>query len=292
MPHAGSTGRAKAALASRLPRAALAVIAAALIAATNGCRPPAPPTAVPPVDLASLRARLPATTTPVLAARGTLRLEVEGRRLPALSTQLAVRHPGGASLMLKPGALAPVLTLWANDQEWSLRLPRDRVAFEAGPADERGGEPPVVLSAGMLTRAGWYLVSPASLVDDLVDPVITEQGQVWVLRGRIGVGPQAVRAAEVWIDPASGGITLWALTGERGRSLLRVAYDPPLESGRTVSRISFSVEPLQVRGELLLRALGPGDAPSSVRPALPGNWRRLPVDELPDYLESWADPGE
>jgi hypothetical protein len=293
MPHAGWARRTKtAAIASGLPCDSFAALAAVLIVAAIGCRPPVPSAGVPPADPASLRARLSATTPPVLAARGTLRLEIEGRRFPALNAHLAVRRRGGGSLMLRPGVLAPVLTLWAGERQWSLRLPRERVAFEAGPADEESGEPPAVLSAGMLARIGWYLVSPATLAGDLVDPEVISREQMWILRGRIGDGPRFVRAAEVWIDPVSGGIALWGLLDARGRSLVRVAYDPPFESGQAASRISFSAEPLQARGELLLRALGPADAPSSTCPPLPADWRRLSAEELPDYLESLTGPGE
>jgi hypothetical protein len=275
-----------------MSHATLTALAAALIVAVGGCRPPAPSPAIPPPDPVSLRDRFPATATAVLAGRGTLRLEIEGRRMPALSVQLAVRHRGGGSLMLRPGALAPVLTLWAGEQAWSLRLPRERVAFEAAAAEEGGAEAAALLTAWMLTRVGWYVVSPATLVGDLVDAQTVAQGQAWILRGRVGDAPRGVRSAEVWIDPASGGIALWAIHDEQGRSLLRVAYDPPLESGRDPSRISFSVESLQARGDLVLRTLGPAGAPSATRPPLPDGWRLLPADELPDYIGSLAGPDE
>ena len=277
-------------------RAACALLAGGgllLLVGGSGCAAHRP---VPAAGLApagrvaaaeSLRAGLTAQPAAVaMVGRGKVRFDLGGRRYPILEARWRLDREAGGLLQLRPGLLAPVLTLWIDAQSWSVRLPRERVAFvsDASRSDS-------LLSAAGLRWLLAGIAQPTRLLATLAAAPLERRGERWLVRGRPDGLPPQIAALEVWLDPA-GGIALWSLLGPEGRSWLRVAYHPPRRRDEETGRIELFAEPVDLHAELLVRrsaVAAPGGAPP---PPLPSDWQTLRAEEIPRFLERLIEPAE
>jgi hypothetical protein len=300
VPRGACSPRRSGALRAFLALPALAALAV-LLSISSGCRPPRPAPVLAPATPDSLCAWLGESAAPsAFSGKATLRITIDGRRVPALNAQFVVFREQGIRMVLRPGVLGPVLSLWVGEREWDLRFPRQQVAFawgttaamRASPPPDAGGPEGAdrldrtgIPSPAALTRIGWCLVAPATLVGSLREPVLTEQGGRWILRGRLSQDFGAARSAEIWIDSGSRGIALWSLEDASGRTLARVAYDPPFESGSKECRMSFLLPGLDAQGGVAVERLAPHDDPPGPRPVLPSGWELIPSQELPEFLQ-------
>lgn len=281
--------------------AALAALLLAALVALEGCgsaRPPALAPAAAP-EARDLLAALTSRPEPAaMEGRGLLRIEAGDRRAPALQARFALQRAAGAQLGLRPGAFSPVLSLWVGERAWSLRLPRQRVAFESSvdlqlhlsgdTLRERSGES--LLTAAVLRDLAWFLFHPAALAERMEIEGIGRGPSGWVMRGRLEQNLAPACRAEIWTTPEGRAVTLWALQDSAGRSILRVGYEPPFEAGRSDGQISFICNPLDVKGDLVFEGLRPASAGVPARPPLPAGWQLAPVEEIASWIEGLADP--
>ncbi|MCK4413673.1 MAG: hypothetical protein KAY32_09020 [Candidatus Eisenbacteria sp.] len=269
-------------LARLLFSGALILLSGAL--AGSGCRREAPPPRLGPVpgDIGALQSALAARTPPeALEGKGSVHLSLHDEDLPALDARFLISALHGGRVALRPGILPPVLGLWFDSQGWSLRLPRQRLACESR------GEGPIAPQSMM--RLGRYLFQPQSLVEDLVAPRRIDRGAEWVLRGRLRQLSEEMDVAEIWIDPRTLGVSHWGLAARNGETLLRVAYEPPLEDADYRGLIRIVLPGLGLRGQLGVRELKQGEPTLKPVPLLPAGWDVLSPEELPDLLGGFAD---
>jgi hypothetical protein len=169
-----------------------------------------------------------------------------------------------------------------------LRLPRERVAFETSEASSAAA----ALTPAELLRIGWLLLRPDALAADLEDPTWIPRGEAWVLRGRPATPVAGARLVELAIEPATQAVSLWALIGRSGESLLRVAYDPPLAPEDARSRLTLLAPGLQLRGTLRLHGLQATSLAGRAPPPLPLDWQVVSGEEVADVLAAWAEEQE
>ena len=265
----------------------IALCGAWCAAGLSGCRPPPPAvaeTAAAPEDPDSLRAAaLPGSSPAALKGRGSCRLHVGDRGLPTLSISYALRASGALGAILRPGLLPPVLGLWAGPDGMSLRLPRERAAFELPDAAE-----PDALSGRLVARMGWYLLAPGDLLRSLERPRLLSRGGHWIFTGTPReIAPLAARA-EIWLEKEDLDIERWSLWLRGGEPLLHVIYEPPVPglcgSGGSHG-LHFVIAPLDTRGTLRLRSIGPTEPTPMRRPPLPSSWNLFPWNQIERRLE-------
>jgi len=264
----------------------LPALALLIALAASGCGRRTPPPALPPDSPAQLVEWLNREPQPAsLKGKGTLHLLVGRRGIPALGAQFALHPDRGAQLQLRPGLLSPVLALWAGEEDWCLRFPRQRVAFESGAHRGSTAEP---VSAERLRSLGWFLFRPSALAARLQEPALAASATAWILRGVVRDARETVWVAELRVDPRSLGVAGWVVADESGEVLLGVEYDPPLETTSTQGRISFICRPLDAGGEFRFRGLEETAGAPPPRPHLPSGWRLASADRLQAFLEELA----
>jgi len=273
---------------ARLTRAGANACAVALSAVLWGCsRAPSPAVAplVRPADRAGVEAAV-ARWVPdrALEGRGLLRLIAGGEEVPTLNARFSVFGLGGATLILRPGMLPPVLQLWSGSAAWSLLLPRQRLFAEARDPGAGDDEMP----AAAVGRLAVYLFSPQTLARDLDGRQIVPHEASWLMRGTLGELSGRAHLAEVWVDPAQFAVSRWSLLSETGESMIRVAYEPPFAGAGYKGTIRFLVPALNVQGSLEIRELRPSDRDPGAPPEPPGDWERLALEEVPGFLRHAA----
>ncbi|MFH1144905.1 MAG: hypothetical protein V1774_10220 [Candidatus Eisenbacteria bacterium] len=249
----------------------------------SACRPAVPPRIAPRPPLgreALLEALRTWPVPPALEGRAYLRLTAGEQGLPGLNARFVVHGPGGANVMLRPGVLPPVLSMWVGPSSWRLLLPRQRVYAQA--TDSRAEAD---LPADMLGDLFEYLLTPQLIVAGMQDiGFVPHQGDV-ILRGTLeSIGGKASRA-EIAVDPRSLAVSRWSLSDDRGASLVRVAYEPPILGSEYTGNIVFLVPQLDVRGVLEVRDLERSDRDPAPPPEVPESWERIHPEEVILLLE-------
>lgn len=256
---------------------ALVLAAAPFPSCSRAPAPVAIPTA--PLDPAAVREALDRwEAPPVLQGRGLVRLWVEDRSLPSLNARFVVQEAGGGLLSLRPGMLSPVLDLWFGPEEWTLFLPRMKVFAHGG----GGGEDSLRPAIGKL---GAYLLLPLTLAREMREAETTARDAALIFRGRSPVSEGGARLAEIWLDGGSLAVSRWSLSSSSGESIVRVAYDPPMDAGEYRGRIDFLLPGLGVRGSLEVRELKPGQWVPGSSPAPKEDWEEIEPEEIPDLLQ-------
>jgi hypothetical protein len=256
-------------------------LALTLLLGSIGCRPPRPAPPVPAADSLMAMLAAPSGAAP-LEGSGPLRLKLPGRSLPVVTARFVV-SPDSARATLRPGALAPVLSLWCAADGWQLMLPRQR-AVVAGSA---AGPDRIDVA-----RLFWYLLRPRALALDLTAPEALASGGRWILRGRVDALGAWARGAEIEIDPATRAVVRWSIGLASGESALRVAYDPPVLEARAGTGIGFVVPALGGRGDLTLSRIRRSSAQPVPRPSIPPGWEVLTTEDVPRLLEALSKPAE
>ncbi len=284
--------------------AAMAALLAALVT-TPGCRTGRAAPRLP--DLASVEALLrdPSVAGGPLSARGraTVRLRAGGRELPALGGAFSLREAGELGLVLRPGVLPPVLSLWAGADGWLLTLPRDKTAFETahapglrgmlspGPAPESGSS--ATPSGPTMARIASWALGPYTLLDALSGSRVRSEGAEWVVTGRVAELGVPDLWLEVRLDAAAGAISRWSLKSEDATEMVAVNYDPPRERrgcGRAGQRIRFALPTMALDGQLTLEHIRCTAPAPRERPAVPEGWACRPgADLLPALTRLQAD---
>jgi hypothetical protein len=254
--------------------------------AAGGCRPGRTVPRLP--DAASVQALLepaPGQEAPRSArGRATLRLRVGERDLPALGLSFTLREASEVGAVLRPGVLAPVLSLWAGADGWTLRLPREKAAFdqvhEIGasgllrPGPEASPEAGCVPTGPAIGRICAWMLAPQALLEDLRDVVLRRDGEEWIVTGTpAGLGTPVV-AVEVHLTAQGGAVVRWDLRSGDSSPLVHVEYSPPRGAGlgRTGQVIRFELAPLAAVGTLthdFIRAQVPD---ARERPPVPAGW--------------------
>ncbi len=248
------------------------------------------------VDPESLRvAALRIPPAPSCQGRGSMRLEIERRRLPALNLRFGLRDGAALWAILRPGVLAPVLSLWAGADGWSVRLPRERTALEVDASDP-GGSP---LSGPEIARLAHYVLLPQAALGDLVGLHLLKRGEDWILRGRLSGLPEDLAVLEVWITQTDLAVKRWSLWGRDGRSLLRVAYDPPrlltADGGADQGAIHFVISSLEAVGTVQVGNLSLEPPAPFTPPPVPARWDVVSgsrLRRLLDKLQASPEPSE
>lgn len=274
----------------------LVLILSGTLLSGGGCRPRRGAdagtgmTQTDPVSVESLRATLARTTSPAgIRGRGLVRIDLDAsEELPlALDLRFEVGGSRDCRLMLRPGVLAPVLSLWADADGWSLWLPRQRSAFTSRTESaELGSEGPERrLPADAPSRLAWMLLAPHELLRSLEKTRLVERGPHWILRGRSSEMAPWVSGVEIWVVSQNRRIVRWALIGPHGETLLRVVYDDPWEGPRRGSGMVLLAPALGGAVRLELTQAEEGRIESRPRPDVPEGWARLPAEALPSYIE-------
>ncbi len=290
-----------------------AALALALIVAGGCSRGPRPgeiagaPAAEQILAGASARAQ---DTRLSAKGRASVRMQVGERELPALSLSLGLRDGGQLAAVMRPGVLAPVLSLWAGEDGWLLRLPRERAAFEvvhapgtlrlgadnssARGAGEAADEALGALSGPALSRLAAWVLEPQSLLGRLRDPEVAAGEGHWELRGTLpGLGV-ADLWAEVWLARDDLAVQRWSLGAGSAEepAWVRVAYSPARAGGslgRQGQRIHFEIGSIEVTGTATFNYLR-ADVPDPLRrPTVPDHWIRYAGAELPAALGRLRD---
>jgi hypothetical protein len=172
--------------------------------------------------------------------------------------------------------LPPTVTLWSAGREWQVGLPRQKAVVRSPEPD---AAPP-----GAAARLLWYLLVPRALAADLARPVLIESRGEWVLRGELSSVGEWARAAEVALDPATGGVRRWSLWLPSGASTLRVGYSRPVTDLADGVTASFFVPALGAEGDLALNQVRSRAAQGLPRQAIPSGWEILAAESLPEVL--------
>jgi hypothetical protein len=298
---------ARAALGRGCPAVSLAVLLAVLLAVmtqVSGCRAGRSAPRLP--DAGSVRALLSdaAVDQASASARGRagVRLWVGEHDLPALAIAFSLREAGELGLVLRPGVLPPVLSLWAGANGWTLLLPREKTAFEVSHAPGLEGlvqpEPPAEPDAGptltgpSLARIAAWALGPHTLLADLADPEVRREGGEWIVTGRpSGLGGSDLRA-ELHLTAARGAISRWNLKSGGLTELVEVSYNPDREPGglgRTGQRIHFVLPPVALAGTLTLDHIRAAVPDPRERPSVPDGWVGRPGTDLLPALARLQD---
>ncbi len=241
---------------------------------------------------------LPEAALPAaLSASATTRLLLGEKRLPGLTLRLTVQEGAGVSAMLRPGMLSPVAILWAAADRWQIRFPRQRVCVES-----RGTTPPgavgrvagPAISGALLTRLGWYLLVPQSILVEMLTPRATARGGAYVLNGTLAGLAEFFPEAEICVDAATGAIEYWSLRDGRGHLQLAVSYSParkdPVSGGAIAGRLDLQIPQLDLYGGVILsRVRGHDEREFDHRPC-DSTWEQLEAEDLPALLEQLVEP--
>ncbi len=278
----------------------LAIGAALIVAVLGSCRPPPP--SIPQTEEALvnpdslLAAAIGEIRSGDFKGRGSVRLQMEGRNIPALNLHFALRDTGEVWAMLRPGMLSPVMSLWAGLGGWSIHIPRERAVLTScgldestvRPSDHHSRESASPLEQGLLiARLGRLILQPQALLLLLEHPTLLSRGEHWIFSGRPQDFGPTVPAAEVWVEKESLGITSWGLRTSGGQSLLRVAYGSAVtKERRRPTQVHFVLEALEISGTLRLQRLSQTQIDSIPRPAIPAGWNILSEKEIRRMLET------
>ncbi len=288
---ANSPGSARRLLGFLICTAAITAIASTALQGCRSRRPALLEHHVGSADAESLCVAVAGWPLPVsLQGKGNVRFRFEDRDLPLLNLRFALRDTGEVRALLRPGMFAPVLSLWAGQEGWSVRLPRQRTALEALKSAQAHPSDPGELSGSLVAHLAWYLLVPQAILLDLGRTRVIGRGAHWILSGRPGgVGP-LIRSAEVWVEKEGLGISRWSLRLADGATLLQVVYDPaqirPATGVRTARSVHFDIPSLEVQGTMRLERVKPAQIDPLPRPPIPPGWKVLQGFPLRQLLES------
>jgi hypothetical protein len=273
----------------RLRRPLAAGICFVLLLAGGGCgsrRPVERPVVEPAtVNADSLLSLLVGDALPTgWDGKGTLRLKVEGREIPALTLNCDLRDTVEVKGSARPGMFSPVFAFWGDSLGWQLRLPRSRAILTDNDTASS------VMTGRRLVRLFWYGFVPGALVGELENRRLYSSGADWIVSGHPRELGEQIYSAEVRIDQATLAVKRWDLRLPGGETLVQVLYQPavvkPFKGDRSPDLIQFVCPSLQLTGGLKLTKFDDPPEASFKRPPPPEGWDWFEGQRLGDLLEA------